>query len=135
MGALQAFVAGRVEEFAQELLAAMELSMPEEVSFGDPELLNHVVFPPMNVLLRLVERDSAAFNEALAHALEAFRDYQTADPERAWDIEGVLPLSLLAIACWGWDLAEADPDFEFEVESGYLPKHLLAGSWRGEFPI
>ncbi|WP_051051067.1 immunity 49 family protein [Nocardiopsis salina] len=135
VGALQAFVKGRPQEFGRELLAAMELSQPDRVEFGDADVLNQVVFPPMDVLLRLTERDSAAFNESLARALESYREYQTSDPERKDDKEGLLPLSLLAIACWAWDLAASDDEFSFDVVSGYLPKHLLEGSWRGEFAI
>jgi len=135
VGALQAFVKGRPQEFGRELLAAMELSQPERVEFGDADVLNQVVFPPMDVLLRLTERDSATFNESLARALESYRNYQTSDPERKDDKRGLLPLSLLGIACWAWDLAASDAGFSFDVVSGYLPKHLLEGSWRGEFAI
>lgn len=135
VGALQAFIKGQNSVFGDELLAAMELSQPDTVSFGDPGVLNRLVFPPMDALLRLAERDGAAFNESLARALGLFREHQVAESERRKDVEGLLPLSLLGIACWAWDLSVFDSEFSFEVDSGYLPKHLLEGSWRGEFAI
>lgn len=133
ISALQDFVLGR-PSLGDNLLAAMELSTPERVDFGDSEFLDKLVFPPMNVFLRLVERDSDKFNEALAQALVLHRDYYTANDERANDIEGIVPVDLLALACLAYDTAEVDPDFRFDVESGYLPKHLLQRSWYGEFP-
>ncbi|GAA0982967.1 hypothetical protein GCM10009551_028720 [Nocardiopsis tropica] len=133
ISALQNFVLNR-PGLGEELMAAMELSTPERVDFGDTESLDKLVFPPMNALLRLVERDSAKFNEALAQGLALHGDYYTADAERAEDIEGVVPLGLLAMACLAYDTAEQDPDFRLEVESGYLPKHLVQRSWYGEFP-
>ncbi|NYH53300.1 hypothetical protein HNR06_002889 [Nocardiopsis arvandica] len=89
----------------------------------------------MKVFLHLVERDSDGFNAALVQGLELFKSYYTATPERCEDIEGTVPLSLLAMACLAYDTAEQDPDFRLEVESGYLPKHLVRRSWYGEFPV
>ncbi|WP_232833114.1 immunity 49 family protein [Nocardiopsis sp. TNDT3] len=134
ISALQAFVLNR-PGLGEELLAAMELSAPDRAGIGSPELLGMIVFPPMNAFLRLVERDTEKFNDALAQGLELFRDYQISDAKRAQDIEGVVSLPLLALACLAYDTAQVDPDFRLEVESGYLPKHLLQRSWYGEFPV
>ncbi|MFC9088079.1 immunity 49 family protein [Nocardiopsis dassonvillei] len=134
ISALQAFVLNR-PGLGEELLAAMELSAPDRASIGSPELLGMIVFPPMNAFLRLVERDTEKFNDALAQGLELFRDYQISDAKRAQDIEGVVSLPLLALACLAYDTAQVDPDFRLEVESGYLPKHLVQRSWYGEFPV
>lgn len=133
IAALQDFVLNR-PGLEDNLLAAMELSTSDRVDFGDSEFLDKIVFPPMNVFLRLIQRDSDKFNEALAQGLALFRDYHTANDERAQHINGVVPLGLLALACLAYDTAETDPDFHFDVESGYLPKHLLQRSWYGEFP-
>ncbi|NYH52020.1 hypothetical protein HNR06_001609 [Nocardiopsis arvandica] len=132
ISALQASVLNR-PGLGEELLAAVELSTPECVDFGDTETLDKLVFPPMNTFLRLVERDSDKFNEALAQGLALHRDYYTADAGRTNDVEGVVPLGLLAMACLAYDTAEQDPDFHFAVESGYLPEHILQRSWYGEF--
>ncbi|WP_083917929.1 immunity 49 family protein [Nocardiopsis xinjiangensis] len=134
VAALQSLVLndGRSEE---ELAAAVEKSDPEVSGFGDEESVGKLVFPEMLVLLRLVERDSAAFNEALAAGVAAFGEYRTATESRAHDIEGVFPLGLLAFACMAYDISQVDPDFQLDVVSGYLPKHLVQHSWFNEFPI
>ena len=134
IAARQAFVLNR-PDLGEELLAAMELSTPERVDFGSREALDKLVFPPMNAFLRLVERDSDKFNEALAQGLALHRDYYTTTPERAQDIEGAVPLGLLAMACLAHDTSQHDPTFRLEVESGYLPTHLVHNTWHGEFPI
>ncbi len=47
---------------------------------------------------------------------------------------GVVPLGLFAPACRDHDRGHRHPEFTLDVESGYLPKHLLDGGWVGEFP-
>jgi hypothetical protein len=49
--------------------------------------------------------------------------------DRAADIDGAIALGPLAIACWAYD-----GDFPLDIESEYLPKHLLNHGWLGEFP-
>ncbi|MFD3684384.1 immunity 49 family protein [Nocardiopsis sp. NPDC058631] len=132
--ALQAFVLNR-PGLPDHLTKAMELSDPARSEIGTPETLNKLVFPQLNTLVHLVRRDSAKFNEALTEGLELFRSFHTATPERAEELDGGTPLGLLAMACLAYDTAEVDPDFRLEVESGYLPKHLVQRSWYGEFPV
>ena len=134
ISALQALILNR-PGLGENLLAAMELSDPDRVDFGDADILNKITFPQMNTFLRHVEGDKDKFNEALAQGLTLFHEYQTSSEEHASDIEGIVPLGLLARACIAYDNSRHDPDFALEVESGYLPKHLLQGSWHGEFPI
>ncbi|MFE9242623.1 immunity 49 family protein [Nocardiopsis sp. NPDC006938] len=89
----------------------------------------------MDTFAHLVRGDSDRFNASLASGLELFRSFHTATPERSEKTEGGGPLSLFALACWGYDSALVDPDFRFEVESGYLPKHILERDWVGAFPL
>lgn len=133
VSALQAFVLNR-PGLMDHLAKAMELSDPENAEIGTPEGLNKLVFPQLNTLMYLVRRDSNGFNEALAQGLELFRSYYTYNEERAKSLDGGTPLTLLALACLAYDTAEVDPNFRFEVESGYLPKHILERDWYGEFP-
>ena len=133
VSALQTFVLNR-PGLMDHLAKAMELSAPQNAELGTTEGLNKLVFPPLNTLLHLVRRNSDEFNEALAQGLELFGSYYTADEERAESLDGGTPLLLLALACLAYDTAQVDPNFHFEVESGYLPKHLLERSWYGEFP-
>ncbi len=132
--ALQAFVLNR-PGLVENLTKAMELSDPVHAEIGDAETLNKMTFPPLNTLIHLARRQSDKFNEALAEGLVLFRSFHTATPERSQDIEGGVPLELLGLACLAYDTAKVDPDFHFDVESGYLPKHILQRSWYGEFPI
>lgn len=130
---MQAFALNR-EDFGSELFSAMELSAPDRVDFGDSESLDMLTFPPMSALLRLAERDTEKFNKSLAQGLELFRDYHSATVDRACHVSGVVPLELVALSCLAHDIAYYDEEFDLEAESGYLPKCLVQGFWRGEFP-
>lgn len=132
--ALQAYFLNR-PGLAHHLDAALELSAPARVRFGDAETLNKLVFPQMNTFLYFVQRDTGEFNRALAQGLQLFRSYHTANQERAAGIDGAVPLGMLALACLAEDAGYHDPRFGLEVESGYLPEHILKRSWYGEFPI
>lgn len=134
ISALQALILNR-SELGEELLAAMELTDPSQVDFGDPEAVDMLTFPLMNAFLRLVEGDKVKFNEALADGLNFFRSYHLRDEENFNNIEGVVPLGLLALACIAHDISYHNPDFFLEVESGYLPKFLVNGAWHGNMPI
>ncbi|MBB6121781.1 immunity 49 family protein [Nocardiopsis algeriensis] len=133
VSALQAFVLNRPGT-AEHLARAIELSDPRNGAFGG-DILDKLVFPQMNAFRHFAGGDSAAFNEALAEGLTAFGSYHTATPERAEDIDGVVPLGLLALACWAHDHHQHHREFTLEVESGYLPKYILDGGWVGEFPV
>ncbi|MFY4723437.1 immunity 49 family protein [Streptomyces sp. LaBMicrA B280] len=64
----------------------------------------------------------------LVEALELHQQHWTADEERAEDPEGRLALGPLAIACLAYD-----GGIPIEVESDYLPQHLLQRGRLGEF--
>jgi hypothetical protein len=134
IAARQAYILHR-PDLVEELTAAMELSDPARVEFGDPDHLNKVVFPQMNTFLKFAQGDSDGFNEALANGLTLWRDFNTTDEERARDVMGVVPLGLLALACMGYDRSHHEAGFQLEVESDYLPKHIVERSWYGEFDI
>ncbi|WP_087100077.1 immunity 49 family protein [Nocardiopsis sp. JB363] len=133
ISAIQDFVLNR-PGLGENLLQAMELSSPGSSELGSAATLDRLVFPQLNTFLHLVQRRSDEFNEALAEGLVAHGEYWTSSEERANNINGVVPMALLAFACFGYDAAEVESDFRFEVESGYLPKHLVQRSWYGEFP-
>ncbi|ADH70009.1 MULTISPECIES: immunity 49 family protein [Nocardiopsis] len=132
VAALQAFVLNR-PGLADHLARAMELSDPRNGAFGG-DTLDRIVFPQMNAFRFFAANDADGFNRALAEGLTAFRDHYTATAESAEDVHGVVPLGLLALACWAHDRGHHHPEFTLEVESGYLPKYLLDGGWVGEFP-
>src|SRR5699024_10227818 len=123
ISALQALILNR-PGLGEDLLAAMELSTPDRVDFGNADALNKITFPRMNTFLRLVDGDKDRFNEALAQGLTLFHEYHTSSEEEFNDVRGIVPLRLLAMACIAYDNSRYDPNFTLEVESGYLPKHL-----------
>ncbi|WP_026127524.1 immunity 49 family protein [Nocardiopsis lucentensis] len=134
IAAIQAFLLNR-SDLADELQAAFELSDPGVVRYGSEEAVNKVIFPPMKVFLQLVGNEPEEFNSALAEGLELWRDYFTSDEKRAKSINGAIPLLLLAFACMAYDISQHDPGFQLEVESDFLPKHIVQNSWYGQFPI
>ncbi|MFJ6615607.1 immunity 49 family protein [Streptomyces sp. NPDC091289] len=111
----------------EKLTAAIEKSHPDIANITPRDLLQCVLYPPINLFYKFIRKDHAGFNEALAEALELHKAYWGA-PERAGDIAGFLALGPLAIACLAYDAG-----FPIEVESDYLPICLLDRSWVGEF--
>ncbi|MGI5167869.1 immunity 49 family protein [Spirillospora sp. CA-253888] len=89
------------------------------------ECLRH---PPARLLDRLVENDPDGFNEALAQALELFRQYHSVG-ERADDPDNQVALDVLGLACLAHDRGRP-----VTVESDYLPRRLVEGAWRGTPP-
>ncbi|MDQ0941967.1 immunity 49 family protein [Streptomyces sp. V1I1] len=112
-----------------KLIAAIEASDPEVVSAAPRDLLQGVLYPPINLFHRFVRKDEGGFNQALVEALELHKAYWTADEDRAKDPDGRIALGPLAVACLAYD-----GEIPIEVESEYLPKHLLQRGWLGEFP-
>ncbi|MFF1839506.1 immunity 49 family protein [Streptomyces sp. NPDC058231] len=111
-----------------KLVAAIEGSYPQAATITPPDLLQNILYQPINLFHRFVRKDEAGFNQALVEALELHKQYWTADEERAGRIEGTIALGPLAIACLAYD-----GEIPIEVESEYLPKALLQRDWIGEY--
>lgn len=133
ISALQSYVTGE-DTMLRELGRAIELSDPRHGAIGG-EYLNLVSFPQMDVFRCLLTGDSDKFNGALVQGLEWFRDYHAVERPGQGLLAGVVPLGLLAFACLAYDRNFSDRDFRLDVESDYLPRHIVQGSWRGEFPV
>ncbi|MDG9716422.1 immunity 49 family protein [Streptomyces sp. DH24] len=112
----------------EKLTAAIEGSSPDVATTAPRDLLQQVLYPPIDLFYRFLRQDRDGFDEALAQALSLHKLYWTADEDRAKDAEGRIALAPLAIAC----LAH-DGGIPVDVESEYLPHHLLQRSWLGEF--
>ncbi len=112
-----------------KLVAAFEATDPDRLRFLDRETMLKVLYPPINLFYRFVGQDADQFNEALVQALELHKEYWTANEEREESGDGDIPLAILAITCLAHDAGRP-----IEVESEYLPEHLLKRSWLGEFP-
>lgn len=129
VAALQAYWLRR-PELVDELTAALQQSHPD-IARGTPrDLLQNILYPPINVFYRFLRQDATGFNTALAEAVELHKAYWTADEDRTDDPSGMVALPLLAVAC----LAH-DGGLPVEVTSDYLPQHLLERDWLGEFDI
>ncbi|QGV82767.1 hypothetical protein EIZ62_20005 [Streptomyces ficellus] len=124
---LQSYWLGR-GDVGQKLVEAARGAAPGAASIAGPELLSKILWPPIDLFHRFVTGDQERFNDSLVDALTWHKEFWTADAERAQDSDGFVAVGPLAVACFAHDAG-----FPVEVESEYLPKHLLRGSWAGEF--
>ncbi|QKW32513.1 immunity 49 family protein (plasmid) [Nocardiopsis flavescens] len=131
---LQAFVTGG-PDLVDKLRRSMELCDPESVPFGS-ESVALLSFPAMEVFRRLLMGDPEEFVKALVKALEDFKRFYSSPELESGELDGVVPLSLLSLACLGHDkFRQQDPEFTLGIDSEYLPEHIVKASWYGEFPV
>ncbi|GAA3724410.1 immunity 49 family protein [Streptomyces tremellae] len=114
---------------AEKLLKTIELSHPDTATITPKDLLNHILYQPINLFHRFVTHDTDGYDQALYEALQYHKGYWTSDEERVNNPTGYIALGPLAITC----LAH-DGEFPLNVTSDYLPHHLIQRSWLGEFP-
>lgn len=114
----------RGDDLAPRLQRAMKASYPDAVRFVSEGYLQTILYPPVHLFYSLIFKGKSPFNEALKDALEFHKVYWTSDIERFDDATGAIALAPLAIACIGYDMEVA-----IEVESDYIPRHMLKGDW------
>ncbi|MFF3395537.1 immunity 49 family protein [Streptomyces sp. NPDC002669] len=114
---------------AEKLTTAIEMTDPAIARIAPLDLLQGQLYPPINLFYHFVTRDLEGFTPALIETLKLHRAYWTLTEERTTDIDGSIALGPLAIACLAYD-----GKFPIDVESDYLPTHLLQHTWLGEFP-
>ncbi|MGW2627996.1 immunity 49 family protein [Streptomyces chattanoogensis] len=112
-----------------KLVAAVDGTAPDVLQVADRSLMLRILYPPINLLYRLIRGDADRFNSELVKALEWHKEYWTADESTAAKVSGLVAVGPLAIACLAYDAG-----MPIEVESGYLPKHLLQPDRVGDFP-
>ena len=119
--ALQVFVRGEAElvEAVLEAMRGLELA-PAYAT----EAVGRLYFPPIELFHHYTQRDQAKFTQSLAGALDLHKQHWAAEPR---DETGIVALGPLAMAC----LAR-DAGMPIDVESDYLPHHLLTGTRVGE---
>ncbi|WAL63531.1 immunity 49 family protein [Amycolatopsis cynarae] len=127
--ALQSHVRGN-GDLIETVLAAMRGTEPEALRGSTPEAVLQLYFPPIELFYLFTQREDGKFADALFTALELHKQYWTADPERPRDTTSIVALAPLAMACLAHDAGMA-----FDVESDYLPHHLLVGTRVGEITI
>ncbi|MGW7271232.1 immunity 49 family protein [Streptomyces sp. NPDC054864] len=113
----------------EKLTDTFRASDPTVAHVAPRDLLDGILYPPINLFYRFVTKDEEGFSQALAEALKLHQAYWTLNEDRSNDIDGSIALGPLAIACLAYD-----GEIPIEVESAYLPKHLLEHNWLGEFP-
>ncbi|MFJ2393294.1 immunity 49 family protein [Streptomyces sp. NPDC087843] len=113
----------------EKLTATFQASEPSLARLAPRDLLDGILYPPINLFYHFVRKDEEGFSPALAEALKLHKAYWTLDEERSENIDGAVALGPLAIACLAFD-----GGFPIAVESDYLPKHLIQHGWLGEFP-
>ncbi|WP_276320559.1 immunity 49 family protein [Amycolatopsis suaedae] len=124
--ALQVYWRGE-DGLIDAVLEAMRGTEPERLQRFEAEPVLQLYYPPMELFYLLTQREDAKFNDSLATALELHKRYWTAEEERLRNPRGYVALGPLAMAC----LAR-DAGVTIEVESDYLPIHLLDGTRVGE---
>jgi hypothetical protein len=112
----------------EKLSSTIDLSYPDVATIAPRDLLQFVLYSPVNLFYLFIRRNGDGFNEGLLSALENHKAYWTASDDRAKDISGSLALGPLAVACLAYDAG-----YDLNVESDYLPEHLLHRDWLGEF--
>ncbi|NBM18475.1 immunity 49 family protein [Streptomyces sp. GC420] len=113
----------------EKLTTAIQASDPSVARVTPRDMLQGLLYPPINLFYHFVRRDESGFGPALEEALKLHKAYWTLDEDRAADIDGTVALGPLAMACLAYD-----GEIPIGVESEYLPKHLLQHGWLGEFP-
>ncbi|WP_254401149.1 immunity 49 family protein [Streptomyces sp. AC555_RSS877] len=112
-----------------KLVTTIQTSSPDVALIADREVLDKILYQPINLFQYFLRKDHEGFNQALVEALELHKSFWTASEEREKTVEGYLALGPLAIACLAHDAG-----FPIDVESDYVPSQLLNRAWLGEFP-
>ncbi|WP_306324213.1 MULTISPECIES: immunity 49 family protein [unclassified Streptomyces] len=119
---------GRQETW-NTLATAIDGTDPAAPHIASAELMLKVLYPPLEVFHRYQRQDPEPFNAALADAVTWHREYWSDDEARMRSSEGLVALGPLAVACMAFDAG-----IPVDVESEYLPRHLLERTWVGQFP-
>ncbi|PKW14820.1 immunity 49 family protein [Saccharopolyspora spinosa] len=102
-------------------VATMDGTNPDVVSIASEEVLLDLLYPPIEMFYFMLRRDSDKFNESLSGALKAHRRYWS-KPDRMTNSEGMIALGPLAVS-----VLAKQSSMDIQVESEYLPQHLLSG--------
>lgn len=116
-------------ELGEKLIAAFNGTDPDTLRVADRELMLKILYPPLNLFLQFIKRDQEQFTKALVEALTLHKEYWTRNEERRMSTDGAVALGPLAVACLAYDVEMA-----IDVDSEYLPKHLVQRDWLGEYP-
>lgn len=119
----------RRRETWDTLVAAIDGADPTSSRVAGADLMVKILCPPLEAFHRYQLQEPVEFNRALERAITRHREYWSQDETRARSGTGLVALGPLAIACMAFDAG-----IPVEVESEYLPKHLLERRWVGRIP-
>ncbi|MEU0111695.1 immunity 49 family protein [Streptomyces sp. NPDC006251] len=128
VAALQNYWFRRASETWGSLVAAINGTDPEQVRVADRETMLKQLYPPLELFQLYNRRESEQFNSSLVEFLNWHKQYWSNTEERSHSANGLVSLGLLAIVCMAYD-----NDMPIDVETEYLPKHLVKRSWVGEY--
>jgi hypothetical protein len=116
----------RDDDLSTRLFNALEATDPEKLEQGvGLAYALYIVVPALNLLLQLLSRNAPKFNQVLASALEAHKEFWSVNETTSRKPYGFIAWPLLAITSLAYDY-----DMPIEVESDYLPLRLLHGACR-----
>ncbi|MEU4149571.1 immunity 49 family protein [Streptomyces sp. NPDC026659] len=108
------------------LVSAINGTDPASPHIASAELMLKILYPPLELFHRYQRQEAGKFNAALAEALVWHKEYWSGDEARSRSGEGLVALGPLAIACMAYDA-----NIPVDIESDYLPRHLLDRTWIG----
>jgi hypothetical protein len=109
----------------KKLTAALKATDPSKVMESTIDGMLNLAVPEMEMIFRILEGDSEAFNASLAKALELHKKHWSSDEQMSGDPRGFIAIAPLGIACYAYDAG-----FPIEVESEYIPKYILEKQYR-----
>jgi immunity protein 49 of polymorphic toxin system len=116
--ALQVFARGE-QGLVEAVLEAMR-----GTEHAPAKSVGALMFPPMELFYRYTQRDYVAFPKSLRAALDLHKRYWADEPQSPASAVALGPLAMVCLA--------RDAGLPIDVESAYLPHHLLVGSRVGE---
>lgn len=113
----------RNEDVQQSFVSAIEGTAPERIRISSESIVLRLLYPPIEMMYRVLDRDEAGFNASLASALDLHRAYWSTR-DNADDPDGFIALAPLGVA-----VLAKQAGLRIDVRSEYIPEHLLLGDW------
>jgi hypothetical protein len=113
----------RNEDVERSFVATMEGTAPERIQVSSEDIVLRLLYPPIEMMYRVLDRDEEKFNASLFDALELHRGWWST-PSNADNTDGFVALAPLALA-----VVAKQVGLRIDVQSEYIPEHLLLGDW------
>jgi Immunity protein 49 len=110
----------QIEEVITKLTDALRATDPNEIIEQTIDATLNLSVPEMEMIFRILEGDSEAFNKALEKTLNLHKKHWSSDEQMSGDPRGFIAIAPLGITCYAYDAG-----FPIEVESDYIPKYII----------